>query len=534
MTGKLSPYKLSKMISLYFQGYTQTYIANKLNIDQSTVSLHISKFESMTEQQGLQAAAKEYGVMEEVQALHSLAAELKHAKLTAEEAKAGVKILVLFQKLGVKEEDHQDVVEACIKMKSEDVIASAVKLNKLEKSTGMSCEQIVAQAASTDLHLKNVQQELQATTSKLQACKKELMDIEDKKKAATESLAVQMEKVGLDMNRLKVVEELALALKEGSVSNYDLQVYLGRQQLFNKTGIDVDTFAEILEKAKTATAPDQGKGLLEMLSQYGSLSKAIKVLQTKINSLEAGAAGLEEKVKLKAKTGDEIVQLKAEREDLKSSVVHLHSQKDMLEDIKKQVGSLTKTKTALEQDITVLQSNNAALAEEIKIKELKVSDLKDLESKRTTLLANISKAQANLDYDKSRLAVFESFLGVVGSTSSTKLEEFLTGLPVLLDLVKQGKHSPELLRAIVVRDLTGGTLQVMKCLSCGAKFSVDKSPPTLGYHCPCCGTSLQVMIDQDGIAVLKKALVGLEPTFIFVKQANEQLKPPISEDKAGP
>jgi hypothetical protein len=37
MTVKLSPYKLSKMMSLYFQGYSQSEIANKLKIDQSTV-----------------------------------------------------------------------------------------------------------------------------------------------------------------------------------------------------------------------------------------------------------------------------------------------------------------------------------------------------------------------------------------------------------------------------------------------------------------------------------------------------------------
>jgi predicted transcriptional regulator len=96
MTAKLSPYKLSKMMSLYFQGYSQTYIANKLKIDQSTVSLHISKFESLAEEHGLQAAAEEYGVMDQVQALHSLAAELKKAKLTVEEAKAGLKMVWLF------------------------------------------------------------------------------------------------------------------------------------------------------------------------------------------------------------------------------------------------------------------------------------------------------------------------------------------------------------------------------------------------------------------------------------------------------
>jgi len=105
-------------MSLFFQGYSQTEIANKLKIDQSTVSVHVSKFKSLTEQHGLEDAAKEYGVMDEIKALHSLAAELKQAKLTAEEARVGLKMVESLQKLGIKEEDHKDVIQACTKMKS--------------------------------------------------------------------------------------------------------------------------------------------------------------------------------------------------------------------------------------------------------------------------------------------------------------------------------------------------------------------------------------------------------------------------------
>ena len=43
MAQKISPYKKSKIMALYFEGYSQSAIANKLNIDQSTISLHVSK-----------------------------------------------------------------------------------------------------------------------------------------------------------------------------------------------------------------------------------------------------------------------------------------------------------------------------------------------------------------------------------------------------------------------------------------------------------------------------------------------------------
>ena len=91
MTQKLSPYKISKMMALYFQGYTQPRIAEKLKISKAAVSLYVGKFSALAEQHGLEAAGKGYGIMDQVKALHSLAAELKEAKLTVDEARAGLK-----------------------------------------------------------------------------------------------------------------------------------------------------------------------------------------------------------------------------------------------------------------------------------------------------------------------------------------------------------------------------------------------------------------------------------------------------------
>jgi len=47
MTEKTSPHKVSRMLELYFQGYSQSDIAEKINVNQSTVSLHINRFKTM-------------------------------------------------------------------------------------------------------------------------------------------------------------------------------------------------------------------------------------------------------------------------------------------------------------------------------------------------------------------------------------------------------------------------------------------------------------------------------------------------------
>jgi len=217
MTQKLSPHKLSRMMSLYFEGYSQSAIANKLKANQSTVSLHVSEFKSLVEQQGLKAAAEEFDIMDEIEALHSLAAELKKSKITAEEARVGVKMEQLFHKFGINQEDYKNLVQACMKMNSEGFIASAVKLNQLENSTGMTYEQVVAQFASTYQQLQETKENLQVVTGKLNASKDKLADINKQKNAASQDLEIHMNKIGVDMKRLTLIEDLALTLKKANI-----------------------------------------------------------------------------------------------------------------------------------------------------------------------------------------------------------------------------------------------------------------------------------------------------------------------------
>jgi hypothetical protein len=318
MTQKLSPQKLSKMLALYLEGYTQTQIAEKLNINQATVSLSVEKFSALVEQQGLDATAKEYGIMDQVKALHSLSAELKAAKVTVEEAKVGLKMVMVFQKYGVKQEDYQDLVQACTKMKSEGYIESMVKLNQLEKSMGMTPDKIIAQATGASQQLKQTQSQLQNVTDKLNASKEELTAIDKQKKQANQDLAAHMKQVGLDMNRLKLVEDLAMVLKKADISDQEILEFVQRQQLLNKAGIDLDTFMAILKKAKVATSYDGGEELFHMLSEYGDLFQTTKALQIKIDALSKQAEGLEEQAKLKSKIESEAAKLKAEKAGLEA------------------------------------------------------------------------------------------------------------------------------------------------------------------------------------------------------------------------
>ena len=532
MPQKLSPYKISKMMALYFDGYSQSQIASKLKINQATVSLHVSKFKSLLDQQGIKAAGEEFGIMDQVEAIHSLAAELKKAKLTVEEAKVGLKMELLLQQLGIKQEDYKHLIQACTKMKSEGFIASAIKLIKLEQSTGMTHEEIMAQSVGTYEQLQKAQQDLNTATGKLNTTKGELASIEKQKEIANQDLKKTMQQIGVDMSRLKQIEGLALALKEGGISDNELQDYVQRQQVLNKAGIGIDTFVLILEKAKVLTSQDHGEELLQMLSEYGNLNEAKKALQAEVQSLEKEADGLEQQAKLKGEIEGEIAKLKAEKARLEGCIAQLDDQKNELEQIQNEVGSLAAKKAKLEQETTELEGHREILSDDIKAKEQKVGDLKELESKHDTVYASLSEIQANLDHEKERWEVFESFLGLVKSSTLEELEKFAEVLPRLLEKAKQGEYSPELLTKFILSKLTGDTLQILRCTSCQAKFAVDKLPKLDSYQCPTCGLSHTVITDQDALVLLKTELfTPKQQQFIVVQKSSPKYKKPAPDVK---
>ena len=76
MTIKISPHKTSKILQYFFGGVSQAEIARKCGANQATVSRHAALFKADTDQIGIMAAARRYGIMHEVDSLRSLATEL--------------------------------------------------------------------------------------------------------------------------------------------------------------------------------------------------------------------------------------------------------------------------------------------------------------------------------------------------------------------------------------------------------------------------------------------------------------------------
>jgi len=148
------------------------------------------------------------------------------------------------------------------------------------------------------------------------------------------------------------------------------------------------------------------------------------------------------------------------------------------------------------------------------------------------VLASLYEIEAKEACEGTRWAMFESFIGFIKSSSFEEVDKFVELMPHFLSEAKQGKYSPESLRNMILRNLTGDTLQLLQCASCHARFVVDKPPESYkGYQCPICGFSYQVKTDREGLEILKAALDTLKPKILVAHLVTRELKKPTPKDE---
>ncbi len=404
-------------------------------------------------------------------------------------------------------------------MKAEGFISSAVKLNQLEASTGLSYQELVGRCESAHEKLGKTEEDLQAATARLEKEKDELASIEKQKKSAGQNLKAFMDQVGLDMGRLEQVEELATTLKKAGASDEELEGFIQRQRLLAKTGMSLDTFAAILQQAKVLTLKDKGKGLLERLVEYGSLTGALEGLNEQVQSLGRQAQGLEEKAELKGQLDADVAKLAAEKAILEPCVGQLAKKQTALADIEAQVAALQQKQDTLGGHVREKEARRDLLIGELEILEQKAAGLRDVDKQIEAASVRLAEIRSEIQAAGTRWEIFEGLLGFIGSASLTEIEASLSLMPHLVDEAKKGTYSPDALKRFILDGLTGGTLKSLLCTSCGVGFVVNKPPqPYSSYHCPLCGLSYPVKVDRDALQILRPALVPPQKVIVLKAQ----------------
>lgn len=482
MSVKLAPYKVSRILADYLKGLPQPKIAGKNRVNQATVSHYASRLRERINKIGLVAAGKEFGIMNELDSLRSLAVELNNKGLTVEEAKEGLTIIKAFHKLGIAPGKHAALVRVCGDIEEPDFVKATLRLIALEKATGMSYREAASQFEKviSDLNdLNDRKNRLQSELAQLEHTvageKAELKAAEERltkiqKQAEVEQTKLETElsahKRRVEDEKMRLSNELESALQASQVTRREIDVVARLKADLEQRGLDLPTLVMLAEEFKDGAEVDTAR-LKQLLREFASLERAAQVKRKEINTLEGDLAQLRGEC---AKLKGDIEALEKHLEALRSQVAEKNGQLEQIEGRVKQRGQ--------------------------------------------------------------QYTLFESFIAML--LTSPSREVALRELVSSLDKLEQSRwrtvKRPEELRRIFVQVFLGYYLKCFQCGECGAKFILNMQPRhkplSAPCTCPSCGSATRVMADESFLEAMLSP--GREENFIreqALQKEVDRLKP---------
>ena len=252
MTVMLPPHKVSRMLRDYFAGVTQTEIARRNAVDQSTVSNYTRRFKVRADAVGLLAAGEEFSVMKEVDSLRSLAVELAKSRMTVEGAKEGLRIMRLFQQLGVSPDGHQDLIRLCRRVKDQGFVDTALRLRQQEETAGMTYEQVVSRFEDLAPKVESLEQR----ETQLKGDISELIQSKVAMRGELSSLREEVEqaKKRIEKEKSKLESELKRKMTEFDVTKQEVEEVGRLKGYLQGMGLDLPT---LIKLAKEFTIEDE-------------------------------------------------------------------------------------------------------------------------------------------------------------------------------------------------------------------------------------------------------------------------------------
>ncbi len=250
MTVRLSDDKVSLLLHYIFQGWSQQAIAKKVGDDQSSISVWLSRFKDRTAKIGLSEAGEEFGVMNEVESLRSLAVELHKYHLAVQDARQGLGIIRAFLGLGVPPGRHKDLVQVCKKEAEPGFIAAALELCQVEAKAGITYQQVVAQFKEIGSKIQNLKSEAAEQSSQLSGLKNELAGT----KAALTSLYAECANAVKEMaeKEKKLEDELKKKMESVKVTTQEVEMFSNLKADLAKKGLGIDALVALAKEFKYA------------------------------------------------------------------------------------------------------------------------------------------------------------------------------------------------------------------------------------------------------------------------------------------
>jgi len=478
MAKKLSKAKINKIMEYKNTGFSQHYTAAKLHINQSTVCHYWNKFDVCAKVEGLEAATEKYGGGDAAE-INTFAAEMKKENLSLPDAKAGFKMVQLFEKLGVWPEGYESAIKACLKINNEEgFLDTAAELVELEEKLGSSGLDVISDLEDTENKLQGAKDELDKLYQLIESTKEELDGLKKKRQAATKEFEQHMKYLGLTLHRFELVKNLSLALKKADIPDESVETYLKRQAILDEAKLNMALFTAVVTQAKIVTAPDGGQALLSALKEYGSLTAVNASLGVKQKTLKESIVGLQQQAELKGKLEGEVAVLAAEKAALEPYLEKLQASKEAYDKLQLKIAESLDTSSKLVQQLTQRKQEKDDLEKCVDELSKKAEDL----IPKGKQLIQLNQQLAELEAEKKkREDEWQSFLGFVALIQEQPLkglELFSEVLPLLIENVKKGEYKAITVRNHTVKMLTGHAQELPMCHTCVNK-SIKIEPPKL-------------------------------------------------------
>ncbi len=244
MPPRISKEKQQKIIQLYLEGVTVVKIGKKVKASTAQVSIEVKRFKTLSDQ-SLERAARVYDVSETVGEIRSLSMEMRKLKLTADDCNEVVRYIRKMEELGISLEQLKPFVNMIVRLQKakislDEYIEYGLKLEALEKETGLSYKEILKAAQKEVAQLQKAREQLKIVRQQISTERLSLTKLNTDRER-------RIRNAKLDNEKIEIAIAIDRLLKKLRISSGDLKNFMSDIKELN---LDLKTLLKLLREFK--------------------------------------------------------------------------------------------------------------------------------------------------------------------------------------------------------------------------------------------------------------------------------------------
>jgi len=244
MPPRISKEKQQKIIQLYLKGVKVVKIGKKVKASTAQVSTEVRRFKTLSDE-SLERAARVYNVSETVGEIRSLSMEMRELKLTADDCNEVVRYIRKMEELGISLEQLKPFVNMIVRLQKakiplDEYIEYGLKLEALEKETGLSYKEILKAAQKEVAQLQKAREQSKKVRQQISTERLSLTKL-------TTDRERRIRNAKLDNEKIEIAIAIDRLLKKLRISSGDLKNFMSDIKELN---LDLKTLPKLLREFK--------------------------------------------------------------------------------------------------------------------------------------------------------------------------------------------------------------------------------------------------------------------------------------------